>query len=290
MLDSIIAQKVNFKYQIYIGNDGSDDGTVKIIEQYKKRYPDQIQLFITDRVPRKFSGDYLNFHNLFKCTKSEYFCVLDGDDYWIDSHKLQKQINFLDSHNEFTVCGHDYFILDQHGNLVPSKDDSKDQYYKFYCDNFEEALWGGSVPYPQTSSVLFRNVFKNDVKFQNYFLHHMFNGDFPRYLLHAKVGKVKYINEKMSVYRNTGTGVWTSRGAIQNHLLHINFFKFHRDNTFSKEYSKFFDKAIMREYLGLLINEPQKINRLIYFFIFQGYKIKFLFCSFFKNSKIINNS
>jgi hypothetical protein len=63
-------------------------------------YPEIIKLFLTKRIARSGSGDYLNFANLFANAKGEHFCVLDGDDFWSDENKLQKQINFLDQNQD----------------------------------------------------------------------------------------------------------------------------------------------------------------------------------------------
>ena len=64
-LDSILMQEVDFSYDIHIGNDGSTDGTVNILQVYANKYPDIVKLHITGRTPRDGSGDYVNFHNMF---------------------------------------------------------------------------------------------------------------------------------------------------------------------------------------------------------------------------------
>lgn len=280
-LNSILAQKVNFKYQIYIGNDGSDDGTVKIIERYKKKYPRIIELFITDRLPRKHPGDYINFQNLFLKTKTEYFCVLDGDDFWLDEKKLQKQIDFLDNNKDFTVCGHNYFLLTG-SKMIPAHDTKDDHKYKFTCDTFDEVILGGHCPYMQTSSLVYRNIFKDNKIVHGYFKSHMYKGDFIKTLIHASRGRVKFINELMSVYRITDQGDWTRMSESEKSKLHINFFIFHKKNTFLKKYSRFFEEAIIRETEKLFkynVSIISKIGYLKYLVYSYVYRIKKIFYS-----------
>lgn len=257
-LDSILAQKVNFPYQILIGNDGSNDGTVAILERYKAQHPDLITLHLTPREVRKHGGDYINFSNLFFKTTSKYFTVLDGDDYWIDEYKLQKQIDFLDQNPDFTVCGHNYFYLYEDGKMEKSYDEERDgNRYDFIANNFEELLLGGHCPYMQTSSLIYRNIFANDLSVKKMFTHHMYKGDFIRTLFHAQKGKSKYINEVMSVYRIINGGDWSRLSEIERAQSHINFFEFHRDHTFDKKYKIALDTAISR-YYDLLILELSK--------------------------------
>jgi glycosyltransferase involved in cell wall biosynthesis len=110
-LDSILKQKVNFSYQILIGNDGSSDNTAFIAQDYEKKYPDRIKFYFTERSYRKYAGDYINFGNLYKKTKTDYFCVLDADDLYLDDNKLQIQVDFLEKNNFYTFVGHNYNYL-----------------------------------------------------------------------------------------------------------------------------------------------------------------------------------
>lgn len=286
-LTSVLSQKVNFEYLIYIGNDGSNDNTLPIIQSYKKKYPQTIELFITDRLPRKYPGDYINFRNLFLKTKTEYFCVLDGDDFWLDEYKLQKQIDFLDNNKDFTVCGHNYYLM-TNGKMIPAHNIKEDHKYKFTCDTFDEVLLGGHCPYMQTSSLVYRNIFKDNKIVQDYFKSHMYKGDFIRTLLHASMGRVKFINELMSVYRITSQGDWTRMNECEQIKLHINFFIFHKQNTFSSKYSRFFEEAIIKETEKLFKNSVgfiSKIKFLKYLIYSYYYRIKMNFYSLNQSSK-----
>ena len=136
-LDSILMQKVNFDFEIIVGDDGSQDGTADILMEYKKRYPDIIKLYLTPRVKRSHGGDYINFSNLYRKVQSEYITVLDGDDYWTNENKLQIQIDFLDQNKDFTVCGHNYFLEYSDGERTPYFSELGGQSsYSFICKDF----------------------------------------------------------------------------------------------------------------------------------------------------------
>jgi glycosyltransferase involved in cell wall biosynthesis len=276
-LNSILSQEVTFDYKIYIGNDGSTDGTVSILKKYEKKYPNIVKLFLTNRIPRHHQGDYINFANLYNQVKSEYFCVLDGDDFWTDNLKLKNQITFLDNNKEYTACGHNYYLLTNDGEMTPAYDGKNDMNYKFFTNQFEDVLLGISFPYMQTSSLVYRNIFLDDECVINSFKHHMYKGDFIRTLLHASKGSVKYINKLMSVYRISGNGDWSKNSQKQNSIYHINFYRYHSKYTFCKKYSEAFDEAIIRECINMFNNLPnkfEKIKYIKYWFIKKYYQFK----------------
>ncbi|MES2960904.1 MAG: glycosyltransferase family 2 protein [Pseudomonadota bacterium] len=269
-LDSILMQKVNFDYEILIGNDGSTDGTVEILQQYKEKYPDLITLNITGRTPRRGPGDYINFANLYAKIRGEYFTVLDGDDYWTDENKLQKQIDFLDSNPDYTVCGHNYWFLFQDGRLEKSHDEKKDQFYTFTCNNLEELLIGGYCPYMQTSSLVYRNIFGDNQEIKKRFYHPLYRGDFIRTLLHGEKGKTKFLKDTMSVYRIITSGDWNQLGETDKIRKHLDFFLYHKKHSFDQKYAATFDQVILK-YCDFLFTKKtsffKKIRNLRYYLI-----------------------
>lgn len=96
-LESILNQKVNFEYEIVLGDDASTDQTVKIIEQIMQEYPEKIRLFAN----KNNLGASKNIYNLVLQSRGEYMAYLEGDDYWELTDELQKSIDFLDEHKEF---------------------------------------------------------------------------------------------------------------------------------------------------------------------------------------------
>ena len=101
-IDSVLMQKVNFKYELLLADDCSKDGTLEIIKEYEKKYPDIVRV-----LERKENyGASKNFLDACKNTKGKYITKLEGDDYWIDENKLQIQVDFLEQHPNYYTIAH----------------------------------------------------------------------------------------------------------------------------------------------------------------------------------------
>ena len=114
-LDSILEQRVDFEYEIIVGDDGSTDGTRAVLLDYQRRFPDRIQLILhprhyEDEVP----GRTNNLTNLQNC-RGKYTAILDGDDYWTDPDKLQRQYDLLEAHPDVSLSCHDSYLICEHG-------------------------------------------------------------------------------------------------------------------------------------------------------------------------------
>lgn len=107
-LDSILMQRVNFEYEIIIVDDASGDNTIDIAKKYQKQYP---QIVIHRHEQNK--GNALSFYDGLSLAKGDYFCVLDGDDYYTIPDKLQRQIDFFDRdiNCEYVASVH-YHVVD----------------------------------------------------------------------------------------------------------------------------------------------------------------------------------
>lgn len=107
-LDSILAQKTDYDFEIVLGEDDSDDGTREICQTYAKRRPDVIRLFLRDRKDNiKIYGKPTGRHNFvenLRAARGRYVALCDGDDYWSDPQKLQKQTDYLDAHPAVGIC------------------------------------------------------------------------------------------------------------------------------------------------------------------------------------------
>ncbi len=101
-IDSILAQEVNFDYEILIIEDCSTDRTRSIVLDLQAKYPERIRLSLAEQNEcsnKRFATEFL-------ASPAEYVATLDGDDYWTSPHKLQKQVDFLDAHPECAICFH----------------------------------------------------------------------------------------------------------------------------------------------------------------------------------------
>ena len=203
-LDSILSQVTRFNFEILVGEDGSTDGTREICIDYANNYPDKIKLFLHDRDEQGPKDGALraalNGVNNLQQAKGKYIALCEGDDYWTDPNKLQKQVDFLENNDDFSICYHDVNTLDNgvfYGSQAPIPD--KDVITIVDLAN-ENCI--------HTPSCVFKNNLKGD-------LPDFFNvspvGDYLLHMLNAQYGKIKFLPEKMAVYRVHSGGVWNGR-------------------------------------------------------------------------------
>jgi len=153
-LDSILMQKVGFDYEIVVGDDCSTDGTKDVLEEYKKLYPDKFVLLIKD----DNEGISKNYQSVLTRCKGEYVALCEGDDYWTDKDKLQKQIDFLECHKEYGFVGCYSQLLLPDGQINEDKYDFMpkpvvENGWEKYGDVFDYAKFG---PVTRTVSLCFR--------------------------------------------------------------------------------------------------------------------------------------
>lgn len=99
-LDSFLMQKTNFKFKIFVGEDCGPDRTADIIREYAQKYPDIIVPFLRE----KNMGAQRNLIDMCQQATSPYIAFCEGDDYWVDPYKLQKQVDYMEAHPEIRVC------------------------------------------------------------------------------------------------------------------------------------------------------------------------------------------
>jgi len=108
-IDGFLVQKVDFAWEIIIADDFSTDGTREILLEYKNKYPDLIKLILQE----KNVGAAQNCIDLITTPKSKYIALCDGDDYWTDPLKLQKQVVFLEANPDFAICFHNAAVINE---------------------------------------------------------------------------------------------------------------------------------------------------------------------------------
>ena len=106
-IESVLMQNVNFSYELVIGEDCSKDNTLQIAMDYQSRYPDRIRVLKREK-NLGLTPNCVDTHN--HC-RGKYIALLDGDDYWTDKNKLQKQVDFMELHPEYAGCAHQSSII-----------------------------------------------------------------------------------------------------------------------------------------------------------------------------------
>ena len=236
-LDGFLMQKTNFPFEVLIHDDASTDGTADIIREYAKKYPDIIKPVL--QTENQWSRG-VSISKIFQWPRitGEYVAVNEGDDYWTDPYKLQKQVDFMDAHPDYSVCFHPVRVTWEDGSapdrIFPTKK------YRFNRQTLvlSDLLRHNFI---QTNSVMYRwrkdciDVYPNGILPGDWYLH----------LLHAQVGKIGFIPDVMSVYRRNAGGIWT--GAYKTDawfekctLPVLNFYK-----NATKQFSHNFSDAMV---------------------------------------------
>jgi len=217
-IESFLMQKTNFKYEILIHDDASTDKTTDIIKKYTKKYPDLIKPIyqIENQYSKGVKVDYLNS----KRALGKYIATCEGDDYWTDPYKLQKQIDYLESNAECVLCVHAAKKIDITSKEIVGEVRPCNQNKIF---SVEEIIEGGGGLFATNSMVYRRKV--NEPRPRFYMDCHV--GDYPMMIYLAICGKVYYMDEFMSAYRVGVEGSWTNRTfmcteRIINHYKNIN--------------------------------------------------------------------
>ena len=196
-LDSWLSQVTSFPFEIVVCDDCSKDKTVEKVRGFIAKYPGKITLLTSD----KNLGMMPNYIKSLKAARGKYIAVCDGDDYWIDTNKLQMQIDFLESNPDFVACLTNSYVIDEY---TKERKIAKTQLWDvatskelLYHDDFHKDnvnLSPGHV-----STYVYRNNLIDE--FPTWFYDDDVVTDYPLYMIISKFGKTKFINKITSVYR-----------------------------------------------------------------------------------------
>ena len=150
-IESVLAQETSFSYELLIGDDASDDGTSDIVAEYAQAYPDRVRAFIR---PENL-GAARNAVLLLQQARGEFIASLEGDDYWIDPQKLEKQAAFLRESPGFIGCTSRIRCVDENGRAIRGKPEWIRQKRVFTLADFDGVHLPG-----QASSLMRRNIFR----------------------------------------------------------------------------------------------------------------------------------
>jgi glycosyltransferase involved in cell wall biosynthesis len=214
-IEGVLMQKVNFSMEIIIGDDNSTDGTREILKNYANKYPDLIRLNLREVRGLGIPGKD-NFVSTLEMCNGEYVSLCDGDDYWTDPLKLQKQVDFLEANHECNICFHRANLLSNNSLLlqdIPTPFDVIPFNYLQLLENYN---------FIATASVLYRRPKKHILP--QWFKLLPF-GDLGLYKIVSDDKKIACINEIMSVYRIHENGVFSGLNKIQSETKYLIFYK-----------------------------------------------------------------
>ena len=212
-IESIDSQKINFDFNVLVGEDDSNDGTRALCKELLMIYPNKIKLFLHKRenviyINDKPTGRYNFLHNL-KYSDGKYIAFCEGDDYWIYDHKLQKQVDILEANPNFSICFSRVQIVDADGQEkeISNQDTPEVTTYK-------DLLKGN---YLNTPSVMIRRDALPSPLPE--WLKKMPMGDWPLLLLASLNGDIKMFPEPMAAYRIHDNGIWSTNTSFQKLLV-----------------------------------------------------------------------
>ena len=199
-LEGFVTQKTDFAFEVLVHDDVSTDSTAEIIREYAEKYPDIIKpIFQTENQYSK--GVWIDRDIVAPKAKGEYVAFCEGDDYWCDPNKLQKQYDFLSSHPEYSACAH----RTVYHNLSTGEDQLVPDIHEERDFSIEEIVQVGGGIFG-TNSVMMRTAISRDMP--DCFRANGFS-DFQLFFYAAAEGKVHCFADAMSVYNVGVQGSWT---------------------------------------------------------------------------------
>jgi glycosyltransferase involved in cell wall biosynthesis len=200
-MDGIMMQKTDFKIEVVVGDDFSTDRTLEIIKSYKNTESIDVKILKREKGDeywrkRQKLGRLYNFTNILENCTGKYIALLDGDDYWTDPLKLQKQVDFLEENEDFGLIHTNSVNFNQRTRKFTSKIKNLENVNNLSKIKLFFALIDGEYRIT-TASVLFRNNLLREVESNCKFL----MGDTPLWLQFSQLKKFKFLNNTTTVYR-----------------------------------------------------------------------------------------
>lgn len=254
-LDSVLNQKVNFEYEIIIGDDCSTDSTQGIISEYIDKYP---KIFKAELRNKNIGAKYNGYDLMMKCT-GKYVAFLEGDDYWTDENKLQKQVDFLEKNHQYIGCSHKFNVVNNDGIEYYDRDFLVQFCTKreYTLKDFEKGLLSSHI-----NTLVYRNIYREDsvdlsfwTEFDN------MAGDVVINLILTILGRIYCMDEVMSCYRKVTDKTSSSFSAKQERenrrdilffsqidLEKIIWENFHKKVSFVRRKKNIFASAVFKWY------------------------------------------
>ena len=211
--EGFVMQKTNFRFVAIVHDDCSTDHSVDIIREYEAKYPDIFRpIYETENQDSKPDGSLGRIMNAaIDATGAKYMAMCEGDDYWTDPYKLQKQVDYMEAHPECSMCFHRVQILDELSHEL-QPDFLEDVPYS------KDGLRLAQGNYIHFVSVMFRKNGSVDEKYAK--VGRISMGDQILYHLYAEVGHFKKLPDIMGVYR-VGNGQWSAASDAYRHLMSV---------------------------------------------------------------------
>ena len=225
-LEGILAQDTDYKYEIIVHDDASLDNTSQIIREYEEKYPHIFRCIYQSSNQYSVRGASV-LRDVMQLCRGKYIALCEGDDFWIDRHKLQIQVQWMEDHPDYYMVAHNAIQLDCRDGSLRTRNSygsdceiTPEEIIMQYCDNL-----------PSASLVV-----RSDIRNMEPFFWESGVGDFPIQLYSVFHGKIFYWDRIMSVYRYQHKGSWCKDVLEDSKTFFIHYVKMIR---FCKQYSNY---------------------------------------------------
>ncbi len=246
-IEGALAQVTSFDYEIVVAEDCSTDRTRSIICEYRDRFPDRIRPLLREQN----LGLMRNFPRAFLECRGDYVACLDGDDYWTGSNKLQRQVDFLDTHQDHSICFHNALMVWDDGSKGPTLHSPPGRRATYYLN---ELLRHDFIT---TSAAVVRNHLVRD--FPDWY-ETLPVPDWPFFVLHAMHGKIGYLDEDWTVYRQHPAGMYCRLANEKRMEQNIGIVRRFRD-VLGPEYGPLLTDALHARCLSLALYYRKRGNK-----------------------------
>lgn len=253
-LEGFVMQKTNFRFEAIVHDDASTDGTAAIIREYAEKYPDIIKpIYETENQYSKHDGSLRRIMD--KHTHGKYVALCEGDDYWTDPFKLQKQVDFLEKHPEYSMSHTSIVYYYQYVNRFIS---SKDIEINSQLNNngnvlLEDILTRYRI---QTLSVVYRRKYIEQLHKEDPFLYtsgYFLMGDTQLWFGLARKGKIHFLPEVTCIYRRNPGSVSNSCNKKVGHRFSLSSAEMRYYISLHYPVSKYFKNKSLERYEKKLI-------------------------------------
>lgn len=213
-IEGFLMQKTEFPFEIIIHDDASTDMTADIVREYEKKYPEKIKPIFQKE--NQYSKGVKPFLLPFKISKGKYIAICEGDDYWTDSLKLQKQIAEMEKNPECHISFHpaiEKWEDGSKGNIIFGLHSKEIKIF-----TIEEVIFGGGLFMPTASIVINKKVVSRIISFFDV-AHQAHVGDYFIQILGAENGGALYLSDIMCVYRKNAIGSFSERQLKDSKFL-----------------------------------------------------------------------
>lgn len=209
--EGFVMQQTTFPFVAIVHDDASTDGSAAIIREYEEKYPDIIKpIYETENQYSKRDGSLTRIMNAaIEATGAKYVAMCEGDDYWTDPLKLQKQVDFMEANPEYSICFHKV------NTLIQATGEIKEEFIVRDMPGKSTILDLAEGNYIHTPSVMYRKYPNVLETYQR--LMPCLPGDYVMWMLLAEKGNIYKFNEPMAVYR-LGSGIWESSPMISRYI------------------------------------------------------------------------